>query len=453
MRSVVLLMGLAGLTACSGGSTESTTVEAAPSLVPVALLAASWPVLLTDEALLESYAGQPGWIALVTRGEIDTAVRQLGPGGGLAAARAHAEAAAMFRQGALLSATAAAQTYGGSPRDTDALGVQHLVILGQVLNGDREGARTALASDVEAMGAEGQVFHDVWKTWVVSEDAFAPSFPTVIADLPDVEVGGWPSIETGPHYSLEERVEGGGQLSVTDPSALVALALWHDAAARLAAGDDTDAVAVFGARYRFPIEAPPTDPAPLPLEFLFGSDLMVPADGPFLVALTGEEGSAAVDSWKTESLLAALASAARVDGQLSVDLAQDAAAEVRSATLAAMVEASGGNTLGHHRVFADIVSVGVLRAMALVAEAEGNHESAGILLIGAMERSSAAHSADPKALLFMSTWDAHNRYPVRGTEILHNLIRRYPNLEAARFGLEALTLCESRSRGSQNPGL
>lgn len=440
--------------ACSGGSETTATPEPeAPSVaVSAELLAQSWPMQMNDEALLASYAGKPGWISLVTRGDLRAAVDELGPEGGLAAARAHAEAAVMFKQAALLSATAAQQTYGGSARDTDPLGAQHLIMVGEALNGDRAAARAIAEASVQAMG-EGQAFHDPWVAWLTSDAAFPPDFSGLDLGLPEVAVGAWPTLSTEPHYQLAERVEGSSNLDVTDPSALVALALWHDAAARTAAGDSAAAVDLFGARYRFPIEAAPPATGELPMEFVFGSDFLVPADASFLAALTGETGAAAVEQYAETSLLASLAVACREGEALSVDKAQDAAALVRDDLLEGMKEAADGNTLGHHRVFADIASVGVLRAMALVAEAEGNRESAGILLIGAMERSSSQHTADPEALLYLSTWDAHNRYPVRGTEILHNLIRRYPNLEAARFGLEVLTLRESRSRGSQNPGL
>ncbi len=449
------LVGGAALFACSGEPPDTIALEApSESMVNPELLAQSWPMVTADDAVLATYSGQQGWLSLVTSGKIHDAVEQLGTNGGLAAARAHAEAAAMYKQAAMLSATSAQATYEGSPRDTDARGAVHLNMIGHALNGDVVGARALAEAGVEDLSPEAQAFHDVWKTALMADPASAPSAEALsaVVNLPPVAIGQWPELAAGAHYSLAEQAEG-SELSVTDPSALMALALWHDAAADMAAPESADALDVFGARYRFLYEPVPTADADLPMELVFGADMLTPADGPFLAALTGEFGIAAVDAWKERSLLAALADASRVDGALSVDAAQDAASQARADVLAGMSEAAGGNTLGHHRVFADIVMVGVLRAMALVAEEEGNHEAAGILLISAMERSSAEYTADPEALLFLSVWDARNRYPVRGTEILHNLIRRYPNLEAARFGLDALTLRESRARGSQNPGL
>ncbi|MFT6142768.1 MAG: hypothetical protein ACJAZO_000609 [Myxococcota bacterium] len=443
------------LFACSGETTESAVANApSDSMVNGELLALSWPMVTADEAVLATYSSQPGWLSLVTEGKIRDAVEQLGPTGGLSAARAHAEAAAMYKQASLLSATSAQATYEGSPRDTDARGTAHLNMIGHALNGDIAGAKALAEAGVDDLSPGAQAFHDVWKMALMADPAGTPTAEalTAVVNLPPVAVGQWPEISTAVHYTLAEQAEG-SELNITDPSALMALALWHDAAADLASPESVDALDVFGARYRFLSEPVPTAEADLPMELVFGSDILVPADGPFLAALTGGAGISAVDTWKDRSLLAALADASRVEGALSVDAAQDAAAQARADVLAGMSEAAGGNTMGHHRVFADIVMVGVLRAMALVAEAEGNHEAAGILLISAMERSGSEYTADPEALLFLSVWDARNRYPVRGTEILHNLIRRYPNLEAARFGLDALTLRESRARGSQNPGL
>ena len=440
--------------ACSGTSEtpESTEVDATPSMVNADLLALSWPMVMTDDALLGAYAGQPAWLALVNNGDIRRATEGMASAGGLSAARMHAEAAAMYKQAALLSATAAFETYGESPRETDALGARHLVVLGKALNGDADGARMLLDSRVQGLSDAAQPFHQAWTEWLGSGEPLPADFARELAGLPEVAVGQWPDLSTDPHYSLDEQVEG-SELSVTDPTTLVALGMWHDAAADMAAPDAAAALDVFGARYRFPVEATPSALDDSPMELLFGSDLLTPADAPFLASLLGSEGSAAVDSYADRSLMASLARASRVDGAIAPEKAQDAASEVRAALMDGMVEAAGGNTLPHHRVFADIGAVGVLRALALVAEAEGDHETAGILLISAMDRSGAEYTADPEALLFLSTWDAHNRYPVRGTEILHNLIRRYPNLEAARFGLDALSLRVSRSRGSQNPGL
>lgn len=450
---VAALVTLGGIAGCSGGTPAEGEVAAAPGFpVPAPLIEASWPVQM-DEAALGPYQAQPGWIALVTRTDVRGAVEQLGPLGGMPAARAHAEAAMLYRQAARLTAIAARETYGESPRETDPPGAQHLVAMGWALEGDLERARAALGDGLTGLDGAAAAWHAPWAAWIAAGAPWPPDLSGLPTGLPAPSPGQWPEVPTGPHYSLAEQVDGAATLlDVADPGALVALALWHDAAAAAAAGSEAARLEVLRARYAFPAEPDANDAAPLPMDLLFGSDLLVPGDGPFLVDLLGAAGPGAVEAHASTSLLAALARDARREGRLVPELAQDAAGEVRTAALDAMVAKAGGNTLGHHRVFADVASVGVLRALALVAEVEGDHEGAGILLINAMERSSSEWTADPKALLFLSAWDADNRYPVRGTELLHNLIRRYPSLEGARFGLDALTLRESRARGSQIPG-
>lgn len=447
--ALALLASLSGCTCGGEPSTSGGAEVGAASGVDAALLATSWPIVYSDDATRAPFE-QPGWFALVSERDHQRAVAGLGPGGGLAAARAHAEAAAMYRQAARLSAIAAEETFGGSARDTDPVAVAHLVMLGHVVRGDLDAARGVSAPDL----GDAAPWNAPWKVWLDAGAAWPPDLAGLPVTLPAPAPGTWPEIETAPHYRLPERVEGDPTfLDVTDPSVLIALAVWHDAAARLAAPDADAALDTFGAWYRLGPE-PAVAGVELPPELVFGSDFLVPGDGPYLAALTGDAGIAAIDAHRATSVHASVVAASRgPDGKIDPQLVLEQVGAARSAVMEAMVAKAGGNTLGLHRVFGDVTQVALLRAAAVAVEVEGNHEGAGILLINAMERSSTEPTADPAALLFLCAWDADNRYPVRGTEILHNLIRRYPSLDAARFGLEALSLRESRARGPQNPGL
>jgi hypothetical protein len=104
------------------------------------------------------------------------------------------------------------------------------------------------------------------------------------------------------------------------------------------------------------------------------------------------------------------------------------------------------------RTFANIASVGATRCLALVAEAEGDRETAGRLRIAAMERSDK-ETANPEGLLALAAWDAGNRYPMRAQEILHAELARFPALEVARYGLDVLALRVSRERPGETAGM
>jgi len=233
-------------------------------------------------------------------------------------------------------------------------------------------------------------------------------------------------------------------LKVDDLSNLIAVAMWHDSVAHAAAGDQAALVDVYSARYRWPVEPEVAAEGDLPLEFRFGSDYFVPADGPFMAAMYSSQGAAAIDTFKDKSLIASLADRSRTDGKIDSEKVQDLTALLREALIDEQKVRAGGTLQGFHRTFADVARVGLLRNLALIAEIEGNRETSGILRINAMEYSGDEHTACPNAALSLAAWDATNRYPLRPTDTLHNLIRRYPSLETARFSLERLSIRVSR---------
>lgn len=449
-----LAIGALGLASCGGGpDTEAARVAEAASELPVDLLKTSWPIVVDNPTVRAPFEAEEGWARLVVSHKLDQGAKRLDAAGGLGAARAHIEAATMFRQAAWMSAQAIIQTYGELARDTDPVAMSQLLMESYILAGDLDKARAeeARLTDVPP---ELAPWRTPWTTWLDAGAAWPPDLSTLPIGLPEPGSTSWPELDTAYHYQLREQVEDEQLIDVYDPGALVALAMWHDAAARAAAPDHVAALDVYEARYRYPVEGPVAARDDLPLELLFGSDFLVPADGAFLAAAIGSPDgpAAAITEYADKSALAAIAQRSLSDGKIDPQKVIDLSASVRTWMIDTLKTANGGNTQVYHRTFADQASVGVLRTVALIAEAEGQHENSGILRINALEHSTDEHTWCPSYLLSMAAWDAGNQYPLRATEIVHNLIRRFPSLETARFGIDALGLRVSRERGPANPG-
>lgn len=450
----VLWLGLLLTTGC-GTPVEShldapTTASAEPA-VPVELIDASWPVRLATETDVGPYAAQPGWATLVMKRDYRRAAEQFGSAGGLAAARAHVELATLFRQAALLSAHSLIETYGKTPEPTDPVGVAHLLAVSHAITGDLEAARTH-ARALESVDSDPTLaWHGPWKSWLAGEAAWPPDLSALPLDLPQPTPGWLPSLPPPPHYGLPEQgVDTVREMA--DPGALLALALWHDRAAWAAAGEAWPLVRSYRVGYQLPPEPVVRAEGELPMELLFGSDLLVSADAAFLADLLDSAGPAAVDAHAGRSLLAALAASSRVDGRLDADRLSESLAWLRDTLVERAVARAGGQVEAHHRQFADIARVGAMRLLALVAEAEGQRELAGLLRLEALERSEKA-MACPVGMMALAAWDAGNRYPTRALEILHAQARIYPALEAARYGLDVMALRVSRERSGETPGM
>src|SRR5690606_444670 len=107
------LIALAPPLGCGGGGgTPSEPDRAALSTgaLDAELVGLAWPIQMAEEAAVQPFAENPGWVALVMERDGRRAVEQLGAKGGMGAARAHAEAAALYRQAALTAANALVQT-------------------------------------------------------------------------------------------------------------------------------------------------------------------------------------------------------------------------------------------------------------------------------------------------------------------------------------------------------
>lgn len=441
------------------GCGAPTSVEEGVSLdegrrIPAERLDETWVVELATEQALAPFAAETGWVSLVMERNLRDAVRELGVTGGLGAARAHTEAAAMFRQAARLSGASLVQVYGMSPQPTDPLEASHLVGVGLVIRGEPDGARVSF--DAVPAG-KTDAWRAPWVNWIEAGAAGVPDLSALPLSLPEPTVGRWPRLGNLPHYRLQERhpVTGGPaavRKAMGDPGALVALARWHDGVARTAAGDQAALLGPYRAGYGLPFEKPVDAAGPLPLELRFGSDLLTPLDGDFLVALHGAEGAAAVDAYADRSLLAWLARQARVEGAIDAESAGDLAVALRDDLMRRSRGRTEGRAQGHHRQFADIAMVGALRVLGQVAEVEGDRETSGRLQVRAWELSRRG-TACPVALLSFAAWDASNRYPLRALDILHAQATRYPSLEVARYGLDALGLRVGQERTGETPGM
>jgi hypothetical protein len=448
----MLVFALVSLLGC-GTATE--TASEAPSALPSELLAKSWEVQFAgdreQEALLAKSAG---WKSLVLDRDYRAATIEFKAVGGLTAARGHAEAAALYRQAALLMGNAFLQTYGTETVNettqrgdaSDPASVAHLLAIGQALNGhlDKAAAEAAKLPADDPTAA----YHAPWKAWFASgaPPVWPPDFAGLPQSLPAVAVGEWPEVAGLPHFTMVERSETKSTVPMGDPGELVALAMWHEEAARLAAGADAKAVVTYGARYRFASEPPVADTANLPVELLFGSDYLVAEDGPFMAEVTAK-GASAVDAWKDRSAIAALAVAARgADGGVDAEKAVDLAAEVRKEVLRLSREATKAEeNTSSQRMFSDMAEVGVLRNLALVAEIEGHHDTSGRLRINARDKTDN-HTGCPVALLSLGAWDAGNQYPQRAADFVHDFSRRYPSLETAQYGIDVLSVRMSRQK-------
>ncbi|MCB9668367.1 MAG: hypothetical protein H6734_02735 [Alphaproteobacteria bacterium] len=449
MRKLILPAALVGIGAawfaCSGGSQPSTQ-NVAPTheaVAPDVDYGQTWAVKLADESTW-SHLQTPGWITFVTKRNLHDAAEQLGG----KAARPHAEAATMFRQAALLSANAAIETYAKTPQDTDPVGASHLLAVAWALHGDLDKARAASAK-LDGVEDVTSTWHAPWKAWLAGDAKWPPGLSALPIELPPVEQGNWPIVADAPHYSMPVQGAGDHAQDMGDPGSLVALALWHDAMARKLA--EPAMVELYTARYRLPVEGPVSGTGELTEEFLYASDFLTPQDAAFMADVMGEKGAGAVAAHEGTSLLAKLAAASRVDGKVDSDRAVDVATALRQGILDGSAAKTNGETRQHHRWFADMARVGLLRNLALLAEVEGDRETGGKLRILARD-SSLDHTSDASALIALGAWDAGNRYPTRAQEIIHRHATYYPSLEAARYGLDVLALRVSRER-VETPGM
>lgn len=452
---VIAMMGFAG---CTGGAGPTVPPGAAVAIAQLdaTMIARTWPVGLATQAEQDKLtAVSEGWISLLLKRNYQAATKQLGAVGGLAGARAHSDASALYRQAAMVSAYSFIGTYADNPQETDPVGVHHLLCVAYVLTGDLVKAREESAKMDAFPDDPTTKWHAPWKAWLAQANpVWPPDLSSLPLGLPALTGGEWPELPAMPDYVLPELAGSSASVEMADPGGLIALAMWHDQVAHQLAGDQGAAVDTYLARYHFPIE-PDVAGTLLPYELVVGSDYLVPEDGAFIADLVGAKGGAAVDEWKGKSLLAAIAARSRApDGTFSAELAGNLAGELRLEVQAAEKAKNGGEENGAHRQFADMAQAGVLRSLAFVPEVEvrRNSEESGKLRILAMEMADTKDAtACPAGLLSLAAWDAGNRYTMRGSDIIHTAIRRYPSVEASRYALDVLALRVSREAPRVEP--
>ena len=444
------------MSSCTGQQTETVDPEAWDVPVDKSLFEATWPMMVIEDEDRQPYE-EPDYVALINGRDIREAVQQSGGEADLATARAHADAAALYRQGAVAAGTAYVE-YFDAPlgQDYDPAEKVHLIMVGKTLNNDLEGAKAQIEA-VKALGEDSVVAP--WAAPWLAMHAEGGSWPPDLSGLPyqppEVKPGEWPELgEARPSYSVKEQEPGTHDLNIDDPAVLVQLALWHDAAAKKAAGDKAGLIDVYGARYRMPVEGGVSQRDDLPLELLFGSDFLHPKDAAFMAALVGSDGLGAVDAYKDTSFTAAVVVASRgEDGKVDAEKAVDLVNELRKALKAQQALKRDGEHPSHP-IFADIAVAGLYRNLAIVAELEGDRETSGKLRIAAKDMGEVDAAAAPEGLLSLTAWDADNQYTMRGLEIIHQQARRAPSLEVVRTALDLLAIRVGRSRGAGGtPGM
>jgi hypothetical protein len=175
-----------------------------------------------------------------------------------------------------------------------------------------------------------------------------------------------------------------------------------------------------------------------------GFDYIGPQDGLFMVEVLGVKGQDAVSEYSSKSLLAFIADECLKSGTFQADRALEITRILKKEMLEAMAQKSG-RTERFYRQYINIMVTGVLRNLALVAQRLGDKNSSGILRLNAKDMGLDAAAA-PEGLLSLAAWDAGNRYPGRGLEIIHQQVKRYPSLEVARFGLDVFAVRVGRER-------
>ncbi len=427
----VLVTGL--LVGC-GGDSEDPAPKAVEAVVSGDQVRATWMVQVAAPGKLDAMAGHPGWQAYHGRDY----VKALGVGGDwTGTGRVHAELSALYRQAALLAAGAIEQTYRPDQRrEGDPVEVDYLLGVAYAVLGRPDEAQ-ALFGKSSGSSLPAVVAADAaWTARLAAGEAVvALTSDPALFPLGEPAVGALPEAPETPHYELPETV-GDRRVKAADPTVLLQLAAWHEAAAVAAIGAGRTAALL--APWRLPCEAaPPVDASEIGLDDLFLS----------AYATAEDLARAAVGSGP--STYGALIDACEGVGQARARCAADAAGELRKQVMAAMEKVAGGPS-PNHRMMAAFAEAGTLRAGVRTADADGDRDAAGLLRIAAKDQSDEA-AVEPVFLVSVAAWDVGNRNPLRAQELLHAQLRRAPGLDAARYALDALHLRVSRDSGPGMP--
>ncbi|MEN0067911.1 MAG: hypothetical protein AAGA48_37625, partial [Myxococcota bacterium] len=419
-------------------------------------LDATWMVEVVPESAMAPFAQTDGWVTLVVNRDLKQAVAQLGPQGGLSAARAHIEVAALFREAAKLAGVSYGQTYGGtSAQPTDPLGTRHLLTVAAALDGRSAEAITAATAWAGKPDDATAAWHAPWSGWLAASAPWPPDFSRLPVTLPPPTTGVWPEVVAGPQYELIEQSDKQAKRPLGDPGWLLALAEWHEQTALAAAPDHRDAVLRLRvwARPRPDQRAMSAAVRDVPLPLRFGSGHLVSGDVDFLVdvhAATTETMPAVIGKHAPTSIVAALSADAVASGTFDPGRAVDAAAALRTALMERLTDARQGAIQSQDVQFVQIAQTQVLWSLGHVADRLGDREVSGRVYRAAYDASEGA-TADPVELLSYATWDVGNRYPVRAAQTIYEQSQRIPELSSARLAVDVLNLRVNRENVDQPP--
>ena len=430
---LALAVGAVCATACEG-TQEEIPAEAVEAAVSGSLIRSTWMVQVAEPGKLDALAGQAGWQAFHTRSYGQALAASADWAG---AGRVHAEVSALYRQAALLAARAFDETYREDQRrEGDPVEVTYLLGVARVILGDVDGARTHFGQVGSSTVAEVIAADTAWSARLEgAADCVALAGELAVFELPEPAAGVLPEPPPAPHYELPETV-GERRVRSADPTVLLQLAAWHEAAAIAAIGEDRAGALIDP--WRLACEpAPAARATPPVLEDLFLSGFASAAD--LTWAATGEPPSSRAD---TSPYASVLAPCQTVEDRFDPTCAGDAARKLQDQVEAAMEKVAGGPS-PNHRAMAAFTEVGVLRAGVRVADALGDREAAGLLRISAKDQPDEG-AAEPVFLMSLAAWDVGNRNPLRAQELLHAQVARAPGLDAARYALDSLHLRVSR---------
>jgi hypothetical protein len=429
----------------SGSSADPAPTSTA---IPGTMVGSTWPVAMADDALRAPFEAHPGWAALVMQRDYPSALAAFGGEAalGVGQARIHMELAAAYRQALLVGANATVQVYGENRRDEDPPEVDCLLVVSYALLGQPDPVADRMDACATSGQAEPIAHARAWSAWSTSGDWPPTAALAVTPGQPgEPTAGSLPDAGALPHWTAKDLVEG-LDVRMSSPAGLLGLALFHEGAAVAAQPSAEPAIRALLAPWRLaaePVSVPSVE-LELPLELLFGSTLLVPADAGFLADVTRGAGSAALDGWKTDSALAAAVAPCFDAAGPAVDVGcvNEVAGRTFDQLRTAMEIRSGGEQ-GYHRPFAELGRLGVVRAGEALAASIGDEKSTGLLRLEALDLSIGT-SAEPHYLLSIAAWDAGNRNSSRASDALHAQVGHIPGVEVARFPLDALHVRLSR---------
>ncbi|MEC9389603.1 MAG: hypothetical protein VX944_05960 [Myxococcota bacterium] len=447
MRPLVPILMTALLAVGCGGEEPPAAPAATVAVVDPVLAADTWPARMAHDDQRSRFEQHDGWRQVFDH-ELSGALASFAAGGdqrGLA--RVHQALADLYASAALLTANATVEAYGTDAQPSDPAHMAYFVGVSHMIRGDHEEGKALLkvVDGVDALVMRAQA----WMS-LTADDASLSDLEGITGPLGDVQPGTEPPVASLPHFELTERTEKANRLGVNDPTALLARAAWHRAAAAAAAPEtDQGLQGQMARRYAIGASAAQTHPV-LAVDdaWLFAGSTLSAADAAF-VAEAAASGVESINAWSGRSVLAAALSSAVVEGKLDPQLAQDAGFGLAK-QLSALMADVGGGVMGFHRPFTQRARIAVLQAGMIAADANDQYRDAGILRLNALERMESI-GIDPVFALAVAAWDAGNRNPLRAEEILHQFRASYPALSIAKPALEALHLRRSRNAGPANP--